>query len=336
MKAALERWLLRRWYGDVAPGPVLDVLSRIYGALVRRRQAAYARGARPVERLPVPVLVIGNLVAGGAGKTPLAIGLARALARRGWKPGIASRGHGRRGTGPTWAQPDSDPADCGDEPLLIARQTGLPVAVDRDRVAAARRLVEEAGCNLVIADDGLQHLRLGRDVEIEVRDGERRLGNGRLLPAGPLREPAGRAVDFRVINGGEAADGEWRMDLRLGDARPLGPGEPRPLGLFASGPVHAIAGIGNPARFFQALRGAGLDVLEHAFPDHHAYRAGDLEFSPPAPRLMTEKDAVKCSGFGLRDTWAVPAVAELPEDFVDAINLRLAGVRQAPCPEASP
>ncbi|MFH1600331.1 MAG: tetraacyldisaccharide 4'-kinase [Pseudomonadota bacterium] len=335
MKAALERWLLRRWYGDVAPGPVLRSLSLVYGALLRRRQAAYANGARQVQRLPVPVLVIGNLVAGGAGKTPLAIALARALARRGWKPGIASRGHGRRGKGPTWARPDSDPADCGDEPLLIARQTGLPVAVDSDRVAAARRLVE-AGCNLVIADDGLQHLRLGRDVEIEVRDGERRLGNGRLLPAGPLREPAGRAVDFRVINGGDAAGDEWRMDLRLGDARPLGPGEPRPLGLFAPGPVHAIAGIGNPGRFFHALRAAGLEVLEHAFPDHHAYRAGELEFSPPAPRLMTEKDAVKCTGFGLRDAWAVPAVAELPDAFVDAVNDRLAAARREPNPGTHP
>lgn len=335
MKAALERWLLRRWYGGVAPGPVLRSLSSIYGALVRQRLAAFASGARPVQRLPVPVLVIGNLVAGGAGKTPLAIALARALARRGWKPGIASRGHGRRSKAPTWARPDSDPADCGDEPLLIARQTGLLVAVDADRVAAARRLVE-AGCTLVIADDGLQHLRLGRDVEIEVRDGERGLGNGRLLPAGPLREPAGRAVDFRVINGGETGEGEWRMDLRLGDARPLGAGEPRPLGLFAPGPVHAIAGIGNPARFFHALRDAGLDVLEHAFPDHHAYQAGELEFSPPAPRLMTEKDAVKCTGFGLRDAWAVPAVAELPDAFVDAVDQRLAAARQQPNPVPRP
>lgn len=335
MKAALERWLLRRWYGGVAPGPVLRSLSSIYGALVRRRQAAFASGARPVQRLPVPVLVIGNLVAGGAGKTPLAIALARALARRGWKPGIASRGHGRRSKAPTWARPDSDPADCGDEPLLIARQTGLPVAVDADRVAAARRLIE-AGCTLVIADDGLQHLRLGRDLEIEVRDGERGLGNGRLLPAGPLREPASRPVDFRVINGGETGAGEWRMDLRLGDARPLGAGEPRPLGLFAPGPVHAIAGIGNPARFFRALRDAGLEVLEHAFPDHHAYQAGELEFSPPAPRLMTEKDAVKCTGFGLRDAWAVPAVAELPDAFVDAVDQRLAAARQQPNPVPRP
>lgn len=335
MKAALERWLLRRWYGGVAPGPVLRILAWINGALVAMRRALYAQGRLRVHTVPVPVLVVGNLVAGGAGKTPLTIALARALARRGWKPGIASRGHGRRGRAPTWARPDADPADCGDEPLLIARQTGLPVAVDRDRAAAARRLVG-AGCTLVIADDGLQHLRLGRDLEIEVRDGERRLGNGRLIPAGPLREPADRSVDFRVVNGGEAGAGEWRMDLRLGDAQPLGPGEPRPLGLFEPGPVHAIAGIGHPERFFRALRAAGLRVIEHAFPDHHPYQPRDLEFSPAAPRLMTEKDAVKCTGFGLSDAWSVPAVADLPDGFVDAVHQQLLAHRRDPEPGTPP
>lgn len=327
MKAALERWLLRRWYGDVAPGPLLRLLAWVNGRLVAMRRFLYGRGWLRTQPLPVPVLVVGNLVAGGAGKTPLTIALARALVRRGWKPGIASRGYGRKGRAPTWARPDSDPADCGDEPLLIARQTGLPVAVDRDRVAAAQRLVA-AGCTLVIADDGLQHLRLGRDLEIEVRDGERRLGNGRLIPAGPLREPADHAVDFRVINGGVAEPGEWRMDLRLGDAQPLGPGEPKPLGLFEPGPVHAIAGIGHPNRFFQALRAAGLKVIEHAFADHHRYQPGELAFSPPAPRLMTEKDAVKCNGFGLSDAWAVPVAADLPDAFVDAVHARLLAHRR--------
>ncbi|KFL37812.1 tetraacyldisaccharide 4'-kinase [Arenimonas donghaensis] len=335
MKARLERWLLRRWYGDVAPGPALRLLAWVNGGIIRMRRHFYASGWLRTHRLPVPVLVVGNLVAGGAGKTPLTIALARALARRGWKPGIASRGHGRTSREPTWARPDSSPADCGDEPLLIARQTGLPVAVDRDRAAAARRLVA-AGCSLVIADDGLQHLRLGRDLEIEVRDGERRLGNGRLIPAGPLREPAGRGVDFRVINGGDADTGEWRMDLRLGDAQPLGPGEPRPLGLFEPGPVHAIAGIGHPARFFRALRAAGLQVIEHAFPDHHRYRPGELEFAPAAPRLMTEKDAVKCAGFGLANTWSVPAVADLPDAFVEAVHEKLLVHRREPAPGTPP
>ena len=161
MKAALADWLLRRWYGGVAPGPGLRALASVYGALVAIRTALYQRGWKRVHRLPVPVIVVGNLVAGGSGKTPLTIALARGLAERGWRPGIVSRGYGRRSRHPVRVTPGMAAAECGDEPLLIARQTGLPVFVGHDRVAAAKRLVAE-GCNLVIADDGLQHRRLGR------------------------------------------------------------------------------------------------------------------------------------------------------------------------------
>ena len=170
MKARLERWLLRRWFGGVAPGPGLRLLSCVYAGLLKLDRLLYRRGLRRVHRLRVPVVVIGNLVVGGTGKTPLTIALARDLAERGWKPGIVSRGYGRSSVDPVRVTP-SLPADlCGDEPLLIARRTGLPVYVDRDRVAAARRLVAE-GCNLIIADDGLQHRRLGRDI-----GGGKRLG----------------------------------------------------------------------------------------------------------------------------------------------------------------
>lgn len=323
MKAALEHWLLRRWYGGVAPGPGLRLLSLVYRGLLALRGALYRRGFRRVHRLRVPVLVVGNLVAGGSGKTPLTIALARALAERGWRPGIVSRGYGRRSQEPVRVTPHLPPEVCGDEPLLIARRTGLPVFVDNDRVAGARRLVAE-GCNLVIADDGLQHVRLGRDIEIEVVDGQRRHGNGRLLPAGPLREPAGRRVDFRVVNGGAAGEGEWHMRLRLGEAEPLDGGASRPLAVFAPGPVHALAGIGNPGRFFASLREAGLELHEHPFPDHHAFLAADLRFSPPLPLLMTEKDAVKCVDFSLANAWFVPVDAELPAALLDAIAERLA------------
>ncbi|HEU0153752.1 MAG TPA: tetraacyldisaccharide 4'-kinase [Arenimonas sp.] len=332
MKAALERWLLRRWYGGVAPGPGLKALAGCYRGLIALRAALYQRGLRRVHRLPVPVLVVGNLVAGGSGKTPLTIALARGLAERGWRPGIVSRGYGRRSQGPVQVALDMPASECGDEPLLIARQTGLPVFVDRDRVAAARRLVA-AGCNLVIADDGLQHLRLGRDIEIEVVDGERRHGNGRLIPAGPLREPAGRRVDHRVINGGQPrgtradhADTtpEWPMQLVLGNALPMAGGASRPLGAFGDGVLHAFAGIGHPARFFAALRAAGLAPIEHAFPDHHAFTADELAFTPPGPRLMTEKDAVKCAGLDLADAWAVPVRADLPDALFTALQTQLA------------
>jgi tetraacyldisaccharide 4'-kinase len=321
--AALERWLLRRWYGGMAPGPGLRLLSLVYSGVLRLRGAIYRRGLRKVHRLRVPVVVVGNLVAGGSGKTPLTIALAKDLAARGWRPGIVSRGYGRQSMEPVRVTAAMDPETCGDEPLLIARQTGLPVFVDSDRVAAARRLVTE-GCNLILADDGLQHRRLGRDIEIEVLDGERRHGNGRLLPAGPLREPAARAVDFRVVNGGQAGPGEWPMQLVLGAALPLEGGPEQPLAVFGGRKVHAVAGIGNPGRFFRALRELGLDIIEHAFPDHHAYVASDLCFEPEGVVLMTEKDAVKCVGLGLGEAYSVPVRALLPAPFLSLLQDRLA------------
>lgn len=323
MKAALERWLLRRWYGGVAPGPGLRLLALVYAGGMCLRTTLYRRGLLRVHRLRVPVIVVGNLVAGGSGKTPLTIALARGLAAQGWRPGIVSRGHGRRSREPVRVRPELPAELCGDEPLLIARQTGLPVFVDSDRVAAARRLLAE-GCNLIIADDGLQHCRLGRDIEIEVLDGERRHGNGRLIPAGPLREPAGRHVDLRVVNGGNPGAGEWPMRLVLADAQPLEGGRARTLASFADAPLHAVAGIGHPQRFFAALRALGLRPIEHAFPDHHAYLASELHFSPEAPLLMTEKDAVKCSDFSLPQAYAVPVRAELPAGLFAALHERLA------------
>jgi tetraacyldisaccharide 4'-kinase len=323
VSGALEGWLLRRWYGGVAPGPGLRLLSLAYAGALRLRAAIYRRGLGKVHRLRVPVVVVGNLVAGGTGKTPLTIALARDLAARGWRPGIVSRGYGRQSKEPVRVTPAMDAETCGDEPLLIARQTGLPVFVDRDRVAAGRRLVAE-GCDLILADDGLQHRRLGRDIEIEVLDGERRHGNGRLLPAGPLREPADRSVDFRVVNGGQAGEGEWAMQLAIGDARPLQGGPERPLASFAGLPVHAVAGIGNPGRFFQALRARGLEPIEHAFPDHHAYAAADFRFDTPGEILMTEKDAVKCVDLSLDRAYCVPVAALLPDAFFNQLHDRLA------------
>ncbi|GAB2501907.1 tetraacyldisaccharide 4'-kinase [Arenimonas alkanexedens] len=322
MKAALARWLLRRWYGGVAPGPFLGALSGLYRGLVAARTALYRRGLLRTHRIGVPVLVVGNLVAGGSGKTPLTIALARGLAERGWRPGIVSRGYGRRSREPVAVTPDMSADICGDEPLLIARETGLPVFVDRDRVAAAHRLVA-AGCNLILADDGLQHLRLGRDIEIEVVDGQRRHGNGCLIPAGPLREPAGRRVDHRVVNGGRVLAGEWPMRMVLADAQPLAGGPARPLADFAGQLFHAVAGIGHPGRFFDSLRACGLNPLEHPFPDHHAFTAADFAFQPPAPVLMTDKDAVKCGALGLEDAYAVPARAELPEPLFTVLQQQL-------------
>ena len=322
------------WYDGSTPPLPARLLSGLYGAVTALRRKAYRRGWLRSLQAGAPVIVAGNVTAGGTGKTPLVIALVARLRAQGWTPGIASRGHGREDAGtPRWVDADSDAAQVGDEPLLIARSTGAKVRVDRDRVAAAKALVA-AGCDVVVCDDGLQHYRLARDIEIEVQDARRRYGNGRLLPAGPLREPVERAADcdFRVLNLGvaseddaqrEAGFGEWPMRLQVGAAQPLLGGRAQPLSAFAGQRVHAVAGIGDPERFFATLRDAGIAVVPHAFPDHHAYGPGDFAFGSPLPVLMTEKDAVKCRGFAQPGWHAVPADARLPEAFWVALCAKL-------------
>ncbi len=325
MKPALERWLLQRWYGGQPPGPGLRLLSLVYRALVAGQRGAYTLGWKKAHRIKVPVIVIGNFTAGGTGKTPLIVAVAKHLQARGQRPGIVSRGYGRSSQAPIRVEKDTAPALCGDEPRLVFERTGLPVFVDRDRVAAGQRAVA-AGCEVILADDGLQHRRLARDIEIEVVDGARRYGNGLLIPAGPLRETP-RDTGLRVVNGGDVGQaGEWRMDLQLSEAVALATGERRRLSAFAAEPVHALAGIGNPARFFAALRAEGISVTEHAFPDHHAYRPEDFA-GMLGTILMTEKDAVKCRGLGLDHAWSVPVAAVLPDDFYAALDSRLEALR---------
>lgn len=329
MPSGLEAALLERWYGEHPPGLALRAIAAVYAVAMRLRRWAYRVGLRRQHNLPVPVVVVGNRSVGGTGKTPTVIALVLALRARGWRPGVISRGYGRRGTGPRRVGVDSLAAAVGDEPLLIHGSTGVPVEVDRDRVAAAWRLVD-AGCDVLIADDGLQHLRLGRRVEVEVQDA-RALGNRRVLPAGPLREPLPRrAADLRLAHGRSTAAGEVAMRFLLGDARRIGSGsgaaaaiEARPLGSFAGLRVHAVAGIGHPPRFFAALSAAGLAVVEHPFPDHHRFTAADFAGFHDAPILMTGKDAVKCRGFALADAWEVPVTAVLPEAILDALDHRL-------------
>lgn len=320
MRARLEAWLLRRWYGGVAPGFFLRVLAGVYRVAVGLRHALRDSFGLKPQHIGVPVVVVGNFTAGGTGKTPLILALAQHLQAAGWRPGIVSRGHGRRGSAPVRVQANTPADECGDEPKLLHLRSGLPVFVDADRVAAAQ-CAKQAGCDVILSDDGLQHARLHRDIEIEVLDGERRLGNGLLLPAGPLRERP-RDTGWRVLNGGEARAGEWPMRLQLGDARSLGGESSRPLSAFVGVRVDAIAGIGHPQRFFAALRSHGLDVAEHSFPDHHRYASGDFAFRS-GPLLMTEKDAVKCLSLGLSDAWVVPAQAQLPPEFFAALERKL-------------
>ena len=320
---ALADTLVEAWYGNRRSPWWTWPLAWLYGALTALRRGLYHLGVLRRVRLPVPVIVIGNLTAGGTGKTPLTIALAEALHARGFRPGVVSRGHGGRQREPMLLGESPDPAAVGDEPCLI-RGCGVPVAVGRDRPAAAQLLVAD-GCDVLIADDGLQHYRLARDVEICVIDGVRRFGNGHLLPAGPLREPLRRLarVDLRVCNSGTPQAGEYPMQLAGGAVVSLDGLRMQPLAAFAGQRVHAVAAIGNPARFFASLRDADIVVTEHAFPDHHAFAADELDFGDTLPVLMTDKDAVKCRAFTRPNWWRVPVRAELPAEFFDAVLARL-------------
>lgn len=327
------------WFDGTPPPWPARLLAGVYAAAVAARAALYRKGVLRSAHPGEPVLVVGNLIAGGSGKTPLTIAIVERLRAEGFTPGVASRGYGRQQAAiARWVDASTDTALGGDEPVLIARRTGAPVRVDRDRVAAARALID-AGCDIVVCDDGLQHYRLARDVEIEVIDGRRRYGNRLPLPAGPMREPPerGERCDFRVVNlggahaaemhapeaQGETGFGEWPMRLRAQDAVPLHGHRGAPLSAFAGQRVHAVAGIGDPERFFAMLRGLDIAVVPHAFADHHRYRAEDLRFGSDLPVLMTEKDAVKCANFQSERCYSVPIRAELPEAFWVALLDRL-------------
>ena len=329
------------WWHDGSSPPIhARVLSAMYGTVTALRRGLYRTGIKGSRHPGVPVIVVGNIVAGGTGKTPLTIELVNHLRASGWTPGVASRGHGRSDPkSARWVDASGEAALSGDEPLLIAHSTGAKVRVDRDRVAAAKALVS-AGCDVIVCDDGLQHYRLARDIEIEVVDVRRRYGNGRLLPAGPLREPIERAADctFRVLNLGVVQEGdlapasglgEWPMRLQVIEALPMLGGRSQSLSAFAGQRVHAVAGIGDPQRFFTTLRDAGIAVVPHAFPDHHAYQAQDLDFGSPLPVLMTEKDAVKCTAFAQGHWYSVPVQARMPDAFWTALFGKLASKQES-------
>lgn len=297
---------------------LLMPLSWFFSLLVLLRRFCYRIGLFKVGQLPVPVIVVGNITVGGSGKTPLVIWLADFLKLAGYRPGIVSRGYG--GESKRWPQqvlPDSDPRQVGDEPVMIAAHTGCPVWVGPDRVATSETLLTEETVDLIISDDGLQHYRLGRDIEIAVIDGQRRLGNGLSLPAGPLRERPDRlnSVDLVVCNGGEAKQGEYLMRLEMERAVSLAHNRAIMLSTLAGEKVHGVAGIGYPQRFFAALKRFGIEVREHPFPDHHQFVPSDLDFGDNLLVLMTEKDGVKCRTLEGENLMQVPVVARLPDDF---------------------
>jgi len=322
----------KHWYRLSPLSLALWPASLLYRLLVRLRQLAYSSGVLSAVKLPVAVIVVGNLVAGGTGKTPLVLGLAAMLKSKGRKPGIVSRGYRGSAMAPT-AVAASSPVDLvGDEPLLLARASGCPVWIGRDRAAAASSLLAaHPECDVLILDDGLQHYRLARDIEIAVED-ERGAGNGLLLPAGPLREPVSRRVDAWVVNSAPPGNHSpaYRMDLRGENFRRLAaPHDSAPAAAFAHKKLHAVAGIGNPKRFFDHLAGLGLATVNHAFPDHHAYKPGELDFRDCDALLMTEKDAVKCETFAREHWYALQVEAELAPAFFDFILAKLNGLKTA-------
>ncbi len=305
---SVQSWLNRVWYERASPPWWLLPLSLSYGAAAGARRYLYSKQLRKSIRVASPVVVVGNLSVGGTGKTPLVCWLVARLQELGFKPGVVTRGYGGSSENVRLVDSAADPSIVGDESLLLARRTGVPVAIGRDRPSAAQLLVR-AGCDVVVSDDGLQHYALARDCEIVVVDGERRFGNGWLLPAGPLRESEARLrrVDAVVVNGGRAQlEGALSMRLEAKDALSLIGGAIKTLREFAGHSVHAVAGIGNPERFFNMLRGYGIEVVGHPFPDHARLQAADISFPDGRPVLMTEKDAVKCAGFAGAQHWYVP------------------------------
>jgi len=327
--AAPPFWQARGWRAVL-----LLPLSALFGLLSALRRLAYRHGWIATRRAPVPVIIVGNIAVGGSGKTPVVAWLARQLTARGYTPGVVSRGYGRTDDAPQLVAPGDSAASVGDEPLLLAQLTGCPVAVGRDRPAAVELLLaRRPEVDVILSDDGLQHLALGRDVEVLVVD-EQVLGNRWLLPAGPLREPVSRLrrADLVVLHG-PATEALTRalgavttapMQLRgdhfesLGDRR-----QRRTAADFGATRVHAVAGIGRPERFFGQLRAMGLEVVPHPFPDHHAFSADDFAFAAGEPILLTEKDAVKCAPFAPEDTWVFPVSADIPEAALQPVLEKL-------------
>jgi len=327
----MSAWLQRQWYRIGVWHLVLIPLSWLFGLLVFLRRYGYRIQLFRSYKLPVPVIVVGNISVGGTGKTPVVIWLAEKLQSAGLRPGIISRGYGadRQSMEVMSVTPRSNPSVVGDEPVLIAQRTRCPVWVGKDRVAAGNALLESnPGCNIIISDDGLQHYRMQRDFEIAVVDGDRQFGNAQVLPAGPLREAKSRikSVDSLIMNGLNDAPGSYGMRVESMPLRNL-LARDQSAGVedFQGKDVHAIAGIGNPDRFFSQLEGLGLIFKRHRFADHHAFSLQDMQSLDAEEIIMTEKDAVKCTAFAQSNWWCLPVNAvinsALLSDIVKKLNL---------------
>ena len=322
-------WIERHWQKVTPLAVLLYPLAMLFGVVVAARRLFYRVGLLRSTQLPVPVIVLGNISVGGTGKTPLILWTTGFLARHGFQPGIVSRGYGRHSQHPQPVTADSDPAAVGDEPVMLAQRCDAPIWVGGDRATTATALLAaHPACDVIVSDDGLQHYRLARNVEVAVIDGDRKFGNGWMLPAGPLREPLARlaSVDAVVVNGTGAADilhhapRSFRMALQGASFRNLlNPEHWVGAEYFFGRNVHAIAGIGNPTRFFSHLQHLGLTFTACPFPDHHPYSSADLAAFGQSELVMTEKDAVKCRKFANEHWWALVVEAELDVGLGDIL-----------------
>lgn len=317
-----SRGIAAAWYRGDRWLILLRPLELLFRAAAFLRRQAYGSGLVRPYRAERPVVIVGNITVGGTGKTPVVIALVEALQSRGLRPGVVSRGYGAQAAGHTFPHrvtADSTASQCGDEPLLIHRRTGAPVVVAPNRAVAVRTLLRDASVDVVLADDGLQHYALARDMEIVVVDAQRGLGNGYCLPAGPLREPASRlaSVDTVLYRNGEGDNAVRYAPVAWTH---LDSGEQRPLDSFAAcDGLVAIAGIGYPGQFFDSLAAMGITARCVAFPDHHVFTEADFAPYVGATILMTEKDAVKCAAMAGPDAWFLRVNAQIPASLVEAV-----------------
>ena len=318
----LQQWLESVWYKNGKGRLLLMPLTIIYKAINN-----YQRNSQIKNRvkLDCPVIVVGNITVGGTGKTPLTIHIVKLLQDKGYKPGIITRGYG--GKAQTWPQSvsaESDAISVGDEAVLMAQRTGVPVYAGADRLQSVEQLLKSHDCDIIVSDDGMQHYKLPRDIQIAVIDGKRGLGNGYCLPAGPLRESKERLndCDFIVVNGQNSLDSDYfEMKLAGKTLVNLATNETKPLNDFSGTEVNALTGIGNPQRFYTTLKDSGLNIIENSFPDHYAFQKSDLRFTTDSIVIMTEKDAVKCKSLidNANNYWSLPISAQLAAEFNHAL-----------------
>ena len=314
----LETLIEKVWYSKNIFSLLLSPLSLIYISIIYLRHTLYHLGLISITKINVPTIVIGNIVAGGTGKTPLVIWLAKHFKDKGFLPGIVSRGYG--GTylsNIELVKPTSNPLLVGDEPVIIARNTNCPVVVAKKRAKGAKKLVEKYNCNIILCDDGMQHYSLARDIEIAVIDGQRRFGNNYCFPAGPLREPKSRIFKADlIVSKYNARTCEHKMDYTYKQLVSLNElSKTIPISDLHGMTVHAIAGINNPDHFFSYLRSHKLELIIHKFPDHYSYTEDDVKFNDNFSVVMTEKDAVKCLNYSSDKHWYIPISAELSKSF---------------------